>query len=340
MEFLNTLWFAFNAVMPIILLILLGYFLRKKNFLSDDFLRVGNKFAFKLCMPALLFINIYSIGSFSEIKWDVVIFSEIIIISAFLIGLLFVKLFVKDDRKKGVVLQCIFRSNFAIIGIPLSESLGGAGALEIVAILSAFTIPTFNILAVTSLSIFVKDGESKPSFRKILLNICKNPLIIGVVLGLVCLGIRALIPTNSSGELYFSLKGSLPFLYKAIENLSKICSPLALIILGGMFDFSAVKGMLKEIIYGTAGRLVVVPGVAILLGVLLSKYTNLINFDSSVYPALVALFGSPVAVSSAIMAESMNNDGELGGQLVVWTSVFSILTIFIFVVILRSLALI
>ena len=337
--------FAFNAIMPIILLIVVGYILKRIGFLKEEFLKMGNKFVFNVCLPCLLFINVYSIGSFSEIDWSVVIYSEIIIIVFFLIGMLFVKLFVKDPKQKGVILQCVFRSNYAIIGISLAQSLGGDAGLKIAAILSAFSIPTFNILAVLALSMY---NDGKADFKNVLINIAKNPLIIGVVVGLVFLGIRALIPYEDiidpitlevTRNYKFTLKDNLPFLYKSVENISKIASPFALIVLGGLFNFSTVKGMIKEIIYGTSARILVVPAVGIFAAVLLSKYTSLINFDKTVYPALIALFGSPVAVSSAIMAQNMDNDGELAGQLVVWTSLFSIITIFVFVVILRSIGL-
>ena len=337
---METLLFALNAILPIILLILLGYLLKTKNFLDEGWFKKGNKLVFRVCLPCMLFINVYSIQSFTSINWSVVVYSEIAILAAFFIGLLTVKLTVPDNKQKGVILQCVFRSNFAIIGLTLAESLGGVEGRGIAAVLSAFSIPTFNILAVIALTMFLggEDGH-KADIKDVLIKIAKNPLIIGVVCGLITLGIRSLIPVNADGELLFSLSGSLKFLYDAINNLAKISSPLALVVLGGLFDFSAVKGMLKEIIIGTAARVAVVPFAVIGLAVILSKYTGLINFDATVYPALVALFGSPVAVSSAIMAQEMDNDGTLAGQLVVWTSIMSIFTIFLSILILRALGL-
>lgn len=337
---MDTLLFALNAILPIILQILLGYFLKKKNFLDEDWFKKGNKLIFRVCLPCMLFTNVYSIQSFTSINWSVVVYSEIAIIAAFLIGILAVKLTVPDNRQKGVVLQCVFRSNFAIIGLTLAESLGGAEGKGIAAVLSAFSIPTFNILAVIALTMFLgSESGHKANIGDVLLKIAKNPLIIGVVCGLIVLGIRSFIPVNADGSLVFSLSGSLKFFYDAVSGLAKISSPLALVILGGLFDFSAVKGMLKEIIIGTAARVAVVPLVVIGLAVLLSKYTGLISFDATVYPAMIALFGSPVAVSSAIMAQEMDNDGTLAGQLVVWTSIMSIFTIFLFVLVLRMLGL-
>ena len=84
--------------------------------------------------------------------------------------------------------------------------------------------------------------------KDIIMKIIKNPLIIGVCIGLVALIIRSFIPVKQDGSLVFSLSGNMTFLYTAIGNVSKIASPLALIVLGGQFTFSAVKGMLKEIL--------------------------------------------------------------------------------------------
>lgn len=329
-----------NAILPIILLILFGYLLKQKNFLDEGWFKKGNKLIFRVCLPCMLFVNVYNIDSFTDINWSVVAYSEIAIFAAFFIGLAMVKLTVPDNRQKGVILQCVFRSNFAIIGLPLAESLGGAEGKGIAAVLSAFSIPTFNILAVIALTMFLggEDGH-KANLKDVLLKIAKNPLIIGVVCGLIVLGVRSFIPEDPDGSLVFSLSGSMKFLYDAVNNLSRISSPLALVILGGLFDFAAVKGMLKEIIIGTASRVVVVPLVVIGLAVILSRYTGLISFDATVYPALVALFGSPVAVSSAIMAQEMDNDGVLAGQLVVWTSIASIFTTFLAVFILRNMGL-
>lgn len=337
---MDTLIFALNAILPIILLIFFGYFLKRKNFLDEAWFKKGNKLIFRVCLPFLLFTNVYNIESFTAINWSVVIYSEIAIFTVFFLGLLLVKLTIPNDRQKGVVLQCTFRSNFAIIGLTLAESLGGPEGVGIAAILSAFSIPTFNILAVIALTMFNKgENGQRIDFKNVLKKIATNPLIIGVVCGLAALGIRALLPADADGSPVFSLSGNLPFLYTAISNVAKISSPLALIILGGLFDFSAVKGMLKQILIGTLSRVVVVPGLVLGIAVLLSKYTTILNFDATVYPALIALFGSPVAVASAIMAQEMDNDGTLAGQLVVWTSILSIFTLFFFILILRGLGL-
>lgn len=366
---LDIFFTSLNAIVPIILLILLGYLLKKFNFLNANFVKIGNKFVFKVCLPCMLFINIYDkMDSFSEIRWDVVVYAVAAICVIFGLGLLTAILTTKKQKRRGVILQCSFRSNFAIIGLTLVERLGGDTGIA--GIISAFSIPVFNILAVVALSIFaekeesvqnsqqlngsetgeagsfektqgeqspgVKAAKSKNSVKNILLNIIKNPLIIGVVLGLVCVGIRELERAFCGGEVVFRLDNQLKFLYTAISDLKAIASPLALIVLGGQFEFSAVKGMTKEIIVGTVWRIALAPVLGIGVAFLLSNYTDLFTFGPEIYPTLIALFGTPVAVSSAIMAGEMKNDEQLATQLVVWTSICSIITIFAMVFIMMS----
>ena len=333
---MDTLLFAINAIMPIILLILLGYFLKQKKFLDEQWFKKGNKMIFRVCLPAMLFINVYNIESFSQINWTAVGYAEIVIVFLFLLGIPLVKWLIPDDKQKGVVVQCIFRSNFGIIGLPLAAALGSTESLGIAAVLSAFSIPTFNIFATIAMTMFLKDKSGKVDVKGMVKKIVTNPLNIGVAVGLVVLAIRSAIPVDAEGQLVFSLKDSLPLVYKTVNNVSQICSPLALIILGGLFEFSAIKGMKKPVIIGTAARIFFAPLLGIGAVILLSKYTAF-QMESAAYPALLALFGSPMAVSSAVMAQEMDNDGVLAGQLVVWTSFFSIVTLFVFILALRTL---
>ncbi len=345
---------AINAILPIILLIVLGYILKRVKFLSKDFLKTGNKLVFKVLLPIMLFMNIYD-SDWSAFRWDLILYALAAILVIFGLGLMTCILTTKKPGRRGVILQCTFRSNFAIIGTSLAASLAGgntaAGAT--VALLQAFSIPLFNILAVISLTIFAgkepdggtaaEQGEALKgtrghSVKGVLLGIVTNPLIIGVCAGLVFLGLRA-AETAIWGSAVFTLKNQLTFLYTALSQLKNIASPFALIVLGGQFEFSAVKGMLKEIVVGTGWRIVIAPLLGIGVAALLSRYTNILPLGPAEFPALVALFASPVAVSSAIMAAEMKNDEQLATQLVVWTSICSILTIFIITVILMSMGL-
>ena len=193
-------------------------------------------------------------------------------------------------------------------------------------------MPLFNILGVVTLSIFNNDNQKgKINVKKILLGIIKNPLILGTLAGLAVLGIRELF-IMWGWSFRFS---DVTFLYKTLESVKSICTPFALIVLGGRFEFSAVKRLRKEIVFGTFVRTVAVPVLG-LGGALLLKMTVLPELSGEHFATYVGVFATPVAVASAIMAKEMNADDELAGQLVVWTSLISTVTIFAYVTILRS----
>lgn len=326
---------AINAILPIVLLILLGYYLKQSNFLSDGFAKTGSKLVFRLCLPAMLFTSIYEISGVEFISWDILIYCLAVTFVIFGAGLVIALLATNDPRRRGVIWQCSFRSNFAIIGIPLAAALGGDAAIAVTAMVMMVSIPAFNILSVIAMSVFVpQSGAKKITVKGVLGDIVKNPLTQAVFAGLVCLVIRW-IQQRCFGEVVFGLNDQTKFLYKVIDYLGTICSPFALIILGTQCEFSAVKGMFREITAATLARLVMAP-VLCIGGAILLNALGVISCGPNEYPTLVALFGSPTAVSGAIMAAEMKNDDQLATQLVMWTSIASIATIFILVCVLMS----
>lgn len=331
---MDALLFALNAILPILLLVVLGYFLKHIKFFDQSFVNQLNKYVFRIGIPALLFYKIYNIESLSDINWQLIAFSLIAILVVFLLALISVSIFVKDDRKKGVILQAAFRSNFALIGLPLAEAIGGAETARFIAVLFAFAIPLTNILGVISLTMFQKDELGKVSIPFMLKNIITNPLIISVVLGLLTLAIRSVLPV-SNGEIVFLLERDLPIIFKPLSWLANTATPLALIALGGQFEISVVKSLMKDIIHGTLWRIVIVPGLVLAIAYILRF--KMVGLSGEAFPALIALFSAPVAVSSVIMAHEMKGDDQLAGQLVVWTSIGSVITIFMTIAVFRGL---
>lgn len=319
---------AINAIAPMILMIGLGYCLKAIGFFTPEFLNIGNKFVFRVGLPIMLFINVYDIENLGQMNWAVIIYCIVITAVLFSVGYLLTFVFTKVPERRGVLLQCTFRSNFAIIGLPLAGALGGSLAVANASVISCVTIPLYNVLAVIALSVFLENrGSGNDRIRGVVRNILKNPLILGVVTGLLVVALRG-VQETVFGKVIFSIKDHTKFLYSAMNQVKSLTTPLSLIVLGGQFEFSAVKELRKEIIAGTMMRTVVAPLMGVGGAVLLSV-SAFLDCNSDMYPALIALFGSPVAVSSAVMAGAMGNDEQLAGQLVVWTSIASIFTIFI-----------
>ena len=327
--------FAFNAVMPILLQVLLGYWLKQKKILSEQFAKTGSQFAFRYCISVMQFLNIYNLKSLAEIPWAIAGFVVVVLFLLCGVGLVMAHLTTRQHNQKGVIAQTWMRSNSAIIGQPLSEAIGGSAAAAILAPLQFPAVIMYNAASVTFLTIYSDSEEKKISPRRLLVKILTNPLIFGILCGMACLVVRPFIPLGADGRPVVSLQYSLPFLYSAMTSISRMATPLALVCLGAQFSFSAVKGMGRVITITVLGRLVAAPAIGFSLAYLASR-AGLFELSPALVAALVAVFASPVSVSSAPMALDMKADGVLAGQLVVWTSLFSMFSLFTIIVLFQA----
>ena len=324
---MESLVFSVSAVLPIILTVAVGYLIRRMNMIDDSVAKVINRLVFRVFLPVLIFLNIYKIESITNIDVKYIIYAAVAVIAIFMAGIPLVMVVTKSGGRRGPLLQSIFRSNYALIGLPLAESLFGSEGLACAALLSAVGIPLFNILAVISLSIF-HDGGKKPSVKKIILDIIKNPLIDSIAIGLCVLVIRFAFAKHG---ISFRLSDMTP-IFKALEYLADLATPLALLMLGAQFSFTAVSELRRELVFGVLTRSVAVPLLG--LGIAYIFFGNV--FSGAEFAALVAVFSTPVAVSSVPMAQEMGADTSLAGQLVVWTTPVSAITVFVATFLLKS----
>ena len=324
---MDSFLFALNAILPIVIMVSIGYILKRIGFINEGFAKMANKLVFRVLLPVMLFLNVYKIENIADMDFGYVLYVLVALLVVFGVSIPLVLTVSKRPGARGALLQAVFRSNYALIGIPLAQSLAGDVGVAVATLLSAVTIPLLNVLAVISLSVFRESGE-KPSIKGILLEIAKNPLIISVLSGVAALGIRALFTYLA---IDFRLSSVTP-VYKVMNQLSSMATPLALIVLGAQFEFSAVKTLRNEIIFGTAMRTAVVPLIGI--GAAFLFFRN--QFGAAHFASFIAMFATPVAVSSVPMAQEMDGDAILAGQLVVWSTLVSAFSVFVASFLLRS----
>lgn len=316
---MESLIFAINAVSPIVILVAIGFFLKKLGFMSPSFSKAANKLVFHVFLPVTLFLNIYNISDTSGMDINFFGYAAVSVTVIFIVASRLVMPMTKYGDRRGVLLQAAFRSNYTLIGVPLAVFLCGSEGGVTATLLSALVVPFLNILSVISYSIY-NDGE-KPSVKKILAGIVKNPLIQGIVLGAVMLSVRTLL---LRGGIDFDL-GDIAPLYTALKYLSDLSTPMALIVLGAQFDFASVPTLRREIFFGVLMRSFIVPFVAI--GAAYFIFGN--SFTGAHYASFIALFATPLGVSSVPMAQEMGADHTLAGQLVAWTALFSVVPLFL-----------
>lgn len=301
-----------NAVLPMCLVMALGYGTRRLGWIRREEISAINKIAFRIFLPCLLYDNVYCSdlsGSFDPLLMAYAVGGVLL---TFGLSLGYTLLTEKLPERRGVMIQGMFRSNYVIMGIPVATALLGADQLGTVSILIAVVVPLFNMLSVVVLEVF---RGQKPKPLHILGQIAKNPLVIGSVLGILTLAAGIRLPH---------------ILEQTIQNISAIASPLQLFLLGAFFQFSGLKTYRRELVTVSAAKLIVAPGLFLGLGALL-------GFRGVAFVSLIGVFASPTAVNSFTMAQQMGGDAELAGDIVVTTSAVSIPTMFLWIFLFKSL---
>lgn len=301
-----------NAVLPMCLIMALGYGTRRLGWIRREEIFAINKIAFRIFLPCLLYYNVYCSdlsGSFDPLLMAYAVGGVLL---TFGLSLGYTLLTEKLPERRGVMIQGMFRSNYVIMGIPVATALLGSDQLGTVSILIAVVVPLFNMLAVVVLEVF---RGQKPKPLHVLGQIVKNPLVIASALGILTLAAGIRLPH---------------ILERTIQNVSAIASPLQLFLLGAFFQFSGLKTYRRELVTVSAAKLIISPGLFLGLGALL-------GFRGVAFVSLIGIFASPTAVNSFTMAQQMGGDAELAGDIVVTTSAVSILTMFLWIFLFKSL---
>lgn len=305
---------SFNVIFPIFIMLAVGYVLKRSKLLNNKTVDTMNNVAFKVFLPVLLFNNVYKTNIEGTISLKLIIFAVTSVVIIFLLLLLIIPLIEKDNRRRGVLIQGIFRSNFVIFGLPISIALCGSDNIAPTSILIAIIVPLYNALSIVALEIFRGKGVN---IKRILKGIITNPLIISGALGVIMMLLHIRLPMAIDAS---------------INDISKIATPLALILLGASFKFSEVSANKKPLAIGVLGKLLIVPIIFIPICVLM-------GFTGVELVALVVMIGAPTAVSTFTVAGQMDADQTLAGQIVVFGSIGSIITMFAWIFILKQLAL-
>lgn len=316
-----------NAVLPLIICMAAGYLFRQTKLVDEGFCRKCNTFCFKTFLPLMIFMNVYNSDLESAVQPGAFLFAAAAVLVIFAAAFLIIPRIVKKGSvdsagspvsaasRQAVLIQCIFRSNFVIFGYQVVANVYGAGQAAVASVMAAIVVPLYNVLAVITLEYFT---NSKNGLRPVILGIIKNPLIIGAVAALL-----------------FKLSGlTLPApLHTGLSDMAGMATPLALVVLGGTFHFDALRRNAGALAIGTLGKIVVPPLIMVPIAAALGfRDANLLS--------LVIVFASPAAVNSYTMAAAYGHDPELAGQLVVVTSVLSMVSVFGWIFLLRMLGLI
>lgn len=293
-----------RVVVPLFIAMAVGYLARRVKLIDDAGVGAVNKLVYWIFLPAILFVSIYETDLTEVFNLRLVLFSVIGTTVLFFISFLLVPRFEKKRERCGVIIQGLIRGNEVYFGFPVVVSLIGQKYLGLMAIVVAFAVPMYNAFSIFALESFKRETVDKRGLAK---SIATNPLIIATAIGVAMVLIELKIPV---------------VVMDGIVSLSKVATPLALFLLGASFSFTSTKGYLKDVVWVTIIRLLIIPAVVI-------GATVLMGFENYEIVILYVTFGVPTAVASFSLARQLGADSVLASQIVVYTSSFAILSVFL-----------
>lgn len=312
-SFMENLLLSFQVVAPLMIYMLIGVLLRRTGVVDERVMRGANNIVYYVTLPLMCYRAIAASDISAMFDTPYLLYMAAGILALYALAALFVPMLSKENKRSGVLILGVFRSNDAIFGLPVAAALLGADQLGLMSVTISMSVPLFGILAVVAMERY--RGE-QVRFGQVLLRMIKNPLLIACFAGFVVNLLNIKFPD---------------VVQKPIDSLAAVTSPLAFILLGGTISFAAVKKNRAAITAISLIRLLAAPLVTVAALLLL-------GFRGEFIVVALIIFGAPVAMLTYSMAVGMQADDELAGTLVAVTSVLSIVTMFLFIFVLKQFA--
>jgi malonate transporter len=315
--YLNSLSFTASIVAPIFFIVFLGYLLKRIKVIDDAFISTASKLVFVITLPALVFMSISRTDFHAVFNPEQLGFVLIGTLVSFISLWAGAKYWIKQPEDLGVFIQGAFRSNYGIIGLAMSYNLFSDSGLAQASLLLALVIPLFNVLSIIALTIPAqRSGAAR--FSSTLFEVIKNPLIIAVLLAL---------PFS-----YFGFK--LPEVaQKTGQYFANLTLPLALLAIGGSLNLASLRNTSAHATWATLCKLIFIPMV-------LTIVAWIYGFKGQDLAMLMVLFGCPTAAASFVMAKGMGGNAELAANIILMTTLGSVITLSAGIYLLRVTAII
>ena len=298
---------ALNAVAPFLILLSVGFLAVRTGLTDRAFMARLNALNFRLFFPFLMFSNVYSARPEDLPSVTLMIFGPVSVLLLIAVLLVVVPRIVKENPRRGTIIQAVFRSNFIIYGIPLTASVFGTARSSVCGMMVMIMVTLFNTAAVIVLEIFRDGGRVR--LKPLLLGLVRNPLLQGCAAGLLCYLLQIRLPD---------------FIASPVSSLSSLATTLAMIALGASLVFDELQKNRRTVTAVLLVRLVLLPLIAL-------PAAWVLGLRGVELFLVLMIFGTPVATASYPMAQNMGGDGQLAGQLVFVSTVASLGTVFLFI---------
>jgi len=310
---MESLIFSLNATVPIFMMMVLGILFKKIGWIDDIFASKMNKFVFLIPLPLLLFKDLATVD-FVEV-WDIRFVGFCFIATLLSIMIAFaISCFLQERNLRGEFIQASYRSSAALLGIALIQNIYGTSTMTPLMIIGS--VPLYNVMAVAVLSFFgcQERGLNQSKIKKTLFGIITNPIIIGIIAGLLWSLLELPMPV---------------VLDKTVSSMSAMATPMGLIAMGATFDITKAVAKMKITFVASFMKLfgfcILFLPIAICLG-----------FHHEQLIAILVMLGSATTVSCFVMAKNMGYEGVLSSSVIMMTTLMSGFSLTLWLSILRS----
>lgn len=306
-------FFSISTALPIFLVMCIGYLMKYKKLIDNHFIKQANFMVFYVALPAKLFYDVSrtSIQEYFDIRF--IIFVAVATVGGAVFSWIVGSFLIRDAHQLGAFAQGAFRGNFLYIGFSLMENILGRIALK-GPLAVAIIVPLYNILSVIILTYAGKKKDSHIRLLNTLGDIAKNPLIIAITAGIG----MSLLPVE------------MPLVMdRTIHYFASVATPLALIAIGASFSFRHISQNMMPALLASGIKLIILPFFAVVAAVFM-------GYSGEDIVLIYVLTGVPTATVSFIMAAAMNADQDLASNIIMISTLLSVLTMTFFVFAFRS----
>lgn len=296
---LESLAYALEVTLPISLIIGLGIWLKRLNWVTDEFAKTGSELVFNLTLPCLLFVNIATTDLTAQFPSVLIMVAGTVMTSAFILFHL-LAYNINDKLARGAFVQGACRGNMAIIGLALSVSAFGESALAIASMYLAMLVVPLNIFSILTL---YYHQEKTPSGKEVARSVFTNPLAIAISVAIVV----ALLPFQ------------VPRLILDTGNyLAKMTLPLALLCVGASIRWQEFRSS-KLLYWVISSKIVFIPIVATAVG-------YACGLKDEELGVLFMMTAAPTAAAAYPMVRSIGGDYHLTAAIIAGSTLMSIVS--------------
>jgi predicted permease len=325
---MEILAFSFNSVAPMFIPIALGVLLAARGMIGDREISFLNTLCFKVLLPVYLFNNVFATHFMRELDIGMVLFFIVAVTALIIAAWVIFALTVEDIERRAIYITVAYRSNNLIFALPLAGYMFGEVGLKSAAMLVPITIIFFNLYTVIVLVYHANLKRRRAggnaanttilyALKRCAIDVLKNPLIIGSLLGISCSILNLRLPQ---------------FIEKGVNSIGNAATAVSLVLLGGQINVREIGNDIKNVIWPCLIRLIIVPAFVVPAAVMC-------GFRGPDLGVLVVAFSAPPAIANMIMARNYNLAPRMAAQTVYIATSLSILTVFIIISILRAMKL-